>query len=25
LPGWKPPYDLMPYGSDLRQTMRRPG
>ena len=24
LPGWKPPYDLMPFGSDLRTTMLRP-
>jgi glutathione S-transferase len=24
LPGWKPPYDLMPLGSDLRSTMIRP-
>jgi glutathione S-transferase len=25
LPGWRPPYDMMPVGSDLRLTMRRPG
>ena len=24
LPGWKPPYELMPVGSDLRLGMRRP-
>ena len=24
LPGWKPPYELMPVGSDLRTAMRRP-
>jgi len=24
LPGWKPPYDMMPVGSDLRTAMRRP-
>ena len=24
LPGWKPPYEMMPVGSDLRLTMRRP-
>jgi glutathione S-transferase len=23
LPGWKPPYEMMPVGSDLRLTMRR--
>ena len=22
LPGWKPPYELMPLGSDLRLTRR---
>jgi len=24
LPGWKPPYEMMPVGSDLRVEMRRP-
>ena len=24
LPGWKPPYDMMPVGSDLRTSMRKP-
>ena len=24
LPGWKPPYEMMPVGSDLRLGMRRP-
>ena len=24
LPGWKPPYEMMPVGSDLRVGMRRP-
>jgi glutathione S-transferase len=24
LPGWKPPYDMMPVGSDLRTSMLRP-
>jgi glutathione S-transferase len=24
LPGWRPPYEMMPVGSDLRLGMRRP-